>query len=365
MIEIGYEYSQIYEKYIPIYKFDNVIFKRIEQFIRLPRWVDRIKYENQTGVYSLITILQSFPCELLTNMIQIKKHYKRIYLDYDKLMNDITFLQKFYTNTLNCVGGNQQKENYYVNNIDLINAYLEKCMFYYNKLREIWKIVSLRYFKNTLLDDLYYIMDCREYERYKRLLMCDSSKTEDLEHLIEYGRNIIIGDWQKQLSSISTCCNGDSFSFLVHIGYDKNVTQNFVSSTLLTNNLWCTYGGDEVGFIMETKKIIAAYARDIFSDNYALSVEDVIPQTPVPNILSKQRIEKECLRDLAEHGDAMSEIITEGFNPSALFYIESNSSNRIKQSKVNQVLELHDIFLDLPIVKINKETHKVKVLKNN
>ncbi len=74
-----------------MYKFDNLIFKRIDQFIRLPRWLNRVKYENQTGVCTdnLTTILQSIPRELLTNMSQIKHYYKSLYLDYDKLMDVI------------------------------------------------------------------------------------------------------------------------------------------------------------------------------------------------------------------------------------------------------------------------------------
>ncbi len=91
MMEIGSKYSTFCERHIPMYKLDNLIFKRIDQFIRLPRWLNRVKYENQTGVCTdnLTTILQSNPRELLTNMSQIKHYYKSLYLDYDQLMDVI------------------------------------------------------------------------------------------------------------------------------------------------------------------------------------------------------------------------------------------------------------------------------------
>lgn len=364
MIEIAYHHNISSDIYCTIYKFNKFLFKQIERLIGLSSDHDRLYYEHHIGVYrhTLIFILQNIPKGLLENISILIHSQGSSCTQLANLINEIEELQIFCNDViLSNYNNDQQLEG----KLDEINLYLYKCMDYYNVLHKYWKQVSLNKFKQVLLQELPTIMNHNDYNSYRKLLLSIDGDFDKLESAIVHGRNIVIKDWQQQLTNIHEFHDGEPFSFLVHTGYDPKVTQNFVSSSLLTNNLWTTYHDLNVGFVMDPKDIVAAYARDVYTDNYAFDIEYILSRRPVPTIHTKKQLEEECLKKQETIGCDMSEIVTQGFNPLGLICIyplEDITGVRIQRLK-RQLLYIRDKFPNLPVITVNQQSYVKQLIK--
>lgn len=364
MIELAYQNNPINDIYYTIYKFNKSLFKQIERLIGLSPEHERFFYDHQIGVYrhTLIFILQNIPKGLLENITILVYSQGSMYAKMTDLISEIEDLQlycnKFF---LSDSSNDQQLES----KLDEINLYLDKCMYYYNVLHKYWKQVSLNKFKIALLQELPTIMEYNDYNSYRKLLLSIDGDYDKLETAIVHGRNIVVKDWQQQLTNLNEFCDGVPFSFLVHTGYDPKVMQNFVSSTLITNRLWTTYHDLNVGFIMDPKDIVAAYARDVYTDNYALDREYILPHMPVPTIHTKKHLEEECLKTQETRGFVMSEIVTQGFNPLGLiclYPLEDDYGVKVQLLK-RQLLQIKEIFPNLPVINVNQESYVKQLIK--
>lgn len=364
MIELAYQNSSVNDIYYTVYKFNKSLFKKIERLIGLSPEHERFFYDNQIGVYrrTLIFILQNIPKCLLENITILVYSQGPTYAKMTGLISEIENLQLYCDNTFLFENtNNQQLES----KLNQINLYLDKCMYYYDILHEYWKQVSMNKFKMALLRELPTIMEYNDYNYYRNLLLSIGDDFDKLESAIDYGRNIVIEDWQHQLTNLNEFCDGIPFSFLVHTGYDSNVTQNFVSSTLITDRLWTTYHDLNVGFIMDPKDIVAAYSKDVYTDNYALDKEYILPRMPVPTIHTKKYLEDECLKIQETTGFVMSEIVTQGFNPLGIiciYPIEDDYGVKVRRLK-SDLLRMKEIFPNLPVITVNQKSYVKQMIK--
>lgn len=364
MIEIAYNHNTSSDIYCTIYKFNKFLFKQIERLIGLSPEHERFVYDHQIGVYrhTLVFILQNIPKGLLENITILVHSQGASCIQLTNLINEIEALQLYCNDVIlsNDINDQQLKSN-----IGIINLYLDKCMDYYNVIHKHWKLVSLNKYKRILLQELPTIMQYNDYDSYRKLLLSIDGDPDKLESAIIHGRNIVVKDWQQQLTNIHEFHDGEPFSFLVHTGYDPKVTQNFVSSTLLTNDLWTTYHDFNVGFIMDPKDIVAAYAKDVYTDNYALDREYILPRMPVPTIHTKKHLEEECLKTQETIGFVMSEIVTQGFNPMGLICIyplEDDYGVKVQRLK-RQLLQIKEIFPKLPVVTVHQASYVKQLIK--
>ncbi len=363
MIELAYQHNPVSDIYYTIYKFDKHLFKQIERLIGLSHEHERLYYKHQVGVYkrTLIFILRNITKGLLENII-ILIHTQG--LSYSQMTWLITEIEELQLYCYEVILPDNMGEHHLESCLDQVNKYLDKCMDYYNVLHNHWKLVSLHKFKKVLLKELPSIMSPSDYNVYQKLLLTSSSD-DQLEQAIMIGKRFVIDDWQHQLTGLDDYQEGNPFSFLVHTGYDKKVTQNFVSSTLITNNLWTTYHDCNVGFIMDPKDIVAAYARDIYTDNYALDIEHILPRMPIPTIHTKSHLEQECLQNLDTTGFAMSEIVTKGFKPLGIICLHPlEDEYEIKEPILEkQLLSLKAVFPNLPVIDINRQAYVKELIK--
>ncbi len=197
---------------------------------------------------------------------------------------------------------------------------------------------------------------------------------EQINRYNEYMQNY----YQEHISPIQDFENGQDFNFIVHrvtSGFPDTLEfkTNYVSASLITNKTMGLYGGfnehrlsvDRKGFILEPTDIVSAQHKDTMTGNRENKTSDLFYRQGFA-ILTPQTIEQRCLDQakginsdqLSENAKIYSEIVTDGFKPSAVFCITNgegtlNPDYAIAKEQAKKY--------GLPLVDINQREYRKKV----
>lgn len=219
--------------------------------------------------------------------------------------------------------------------------------------------------KEHLLKDLKYVCSEEEFAYYQTYLSHNTFDIANLKRVLKLGQERILKDWKDQITDISSYQVGNPFAFLCHSMLHNDFEgahfhTKYVSTSLLTENLWDTYSYG-YGFILSPDTIVSASSRDTYSMNNAITDSKIFMYSDVASIFSKQRIEEECIalkKKNLEEGNkekVYSEILVKGFHPLGVFCITDGSKmdyNYKHAVALKKNITLH--YPNLPIVELDK-----------
>lgn len=224
---------------------------------------------------------------------------------------------------------------------------------------------DLKQSKENLLKDLKYVCNEEEFAYYQTYLSHNTFDIANLKKVLELGQDRILKDWKKQVTTVSSYQVGKPFAFLCHSMSHSDFEGDhfytpYISTSLLTENLWDTYSYG-YGFILSPDTIVSASSRDTYSMNNAIMDSKIFMYSDVASIFSKQRIEDECValkkKNLEEGSNekVYSEILVKGFHPLGIFCITDGSKMDYNYKHAVALMENVSLsFPNLPIIELDK-----------
>ena len=183
--------------------------------------------------------------------------------------------------------------------------------------------------------------------------------------------------YQEHISNILDFKNGQNFNFIVHRvtnGFPDTLDfkTNYISASLITEKTMGLYGGfseqgfsvDRKGFILKPENIVSAQHKDTMTGNRENEVSELFYRQGFA-ILTPQTIEQRCLDiakennsdQLSEKAQIYSEIVIDGFQPSAVFCI-TNGEGTLNQEYI--IAQRQEKIYGLPLIDINQREYRIK-----
>lgn len=227
------------------------------------------------------------------------------------------------------------------------------------EIRNYWLTCGLIEAKEDALLDMKYFADAdtisqfdEEFEKAIR-----EGNIEKMRDMLKDVQQNILKEWDKYLVDLDLMSD-DKFAFLGHSTrahrFEGGFHSRYVSTSLFTQDLNFTFGNQNCGFILSPKKIVGADSRDMYVNNRAENVENLLPgNSIVARIFSPQRIIDECLKLKQKNQNdgntkgVYSEIVIDGFEPIGLFCFTDGSKNL--DLNYQHVHKMQESFPDLKI----------------
>lgn len=234
-----------------------------------------------------------------------------------------------------------------------------------NSLINIYKQKDLMIARESVIDGLKYISSAEEIKKHEEIIQYYLD-TLDLDSAVKYLKElqkIIVNDWHKHITNYEDYVPGKPFNFLCHstnsINFEGGFYSRFVSTSLLTETFTTTYN-EEFGFIMDDTNIVIASGHDMFVDNTAKDINDILPTT-IPTIDSFGKVLMELEQTSRTfiskkiEGSIYSEIVVDGFKPKAIFCLSDGSKELSLNYYYGKILSEK---FDLPLVDIDLTLYK-------
>lgn len=266
--------------------------------------------------------------------------------------------RRSYSNNLlkNCVTNNDTLE---------LEKFIDIVYKLNNSLINIYKQKDLMIARESVIDGLKYISSAEEIKKHEERIQYYLD-TLDLDSAVKYLKElqkIIVNDWHKHITNYEDYVPGKPFNFLCHstnsINFEGGFYSRFVSTSLLTETFTTTYN-EEFGFVMDDTNIVMASGHDMFVDNTAKDINDILPTT-IPTIdsfgkvlMELEQTSKAFINKKIE-GSIYSEIVVDGFKPKAIFCLSDGSKELNSNYYYGKILSEK---FDLPLVDIDLTLYK-------
>lgn len=204
-----------------------------------------------------------------------------------------------------------------------------------------------------------------------------STDFETIREQIDKYNDYMQNYYQEHINNVIDFKNGQNFNFIVHrvtSGFPDTLDfkTNYVSASLITDKTMGLYGGfieqgllvDRKGFILKPENIISAQHKDTMTGNRENEVNELFYRQGFA-ILTPQTIEQRCLDiakenssdQLSEKAQIYSEIVIDGFQPSAIFCI-TNGEGTLNQDYI--IAQRQAEKYGLPLIDINQREYRIK-----
>lgn len=243
-----------------------------------------------------------------------------------------------------------------------------------DSISNIYKYRDLTLVEESVMDSLKYILNQDNLENYKEKFKYYLDNL-DMNLTIKYVKDlqkIILEDWHQHITNPNKYIAGEPFKFLCHstnsTDFEGDFYSRFVSTSLLTETFTTTYHSG-FGFIMDDANIVMASGHDMFVNNTAKNIDDILPTT-IPTIdsfgkvLTELKKTSDAFIDKKIDGSIYSEIVIDGFKPKAIFCLSDGSKELNPNYRSGKILSekfgLPLVDIDLTLYKKGKELDQIK-----
>lgn len=234
-----------------------------------------------------------------------------------------------------------------------------------------FKVRDLRKAKNMVLNSISMMIDANTLEHYSKdidiMLSEDPIDTTKVKNYLVNLQQIIIEDWQQQVSDIESYKPGNPFKFICHSTnsekFDGDFYSSYISCSLLTEEFTDTYRSG-FGFIFPPTNLVSADGEDMYVNNYVEDDDELHISSSISQLLSVDEVLSKCRSRRKENAKnknyqrIYNEVVKKSFDPIAIFCItvgEKELSHNYQSAK-----KLQTQFPNLKIVEIDLTYYKSK-----
>ncbi len=247
---------------------------------------------------------------------------------------------------------------------DLFYEAVAKMKSCHDDFKHIMKIMDFHFMEQDYFQNLSFFLDAKLVDDYKEAFKraIFEFDIDALDRLFLEVQTKILNHWREFITDVHQFQNGKIFYFL---GHSTSETQfhgefwhRFVSCSLLTPQLTETFHNG-FGFLFPPENIVAARGYDMYVNNEAESVEELID---AHSYWIQIDMPERVMEDTLSHSkNRYSEVVIDGFHPIALFCLSLGTKNL--NYNYRSVHTLQKSFPDLPIVDIDLTYYQTDWLK--